>query len=179
MADHSTPHASAPPPSAVIFDSCPGRGGLEVIRRTFANAVRNPVLRRLASAFITIFYIYAILAYRLFGKKTTFLKMRTTLNKHLLLPSFSKRTPRLYLYSQADEMVPWTEVEAHAEEARRAGLDVRMERFEGSPHVAHARTDPERYWGVVKKVWEDATSPPAEVPEQERIVCVGNLRSFL
>ena len=88
-------------------------------------------------------------------------------------------TPRLYLYSQADEMVPWTEVEEHAEEARKAGLDVRMERFEGSPHVAHARTDPERYWGAVKKVWEDATSPPVEVPEKERTVCVGNLRSFL
>ena len=76
-------------------------------------------------------------------------------------------------------MVPWTEVEEHAEEARKAGLDVRMERFEGSPHVAHARTDLERYWGTVKKVWEHATSPPAEVPEQERTICIGNLCSFL
>ena len=76
-------------------------------------------------------------------------------------------------------MVLWTEVEEHAEEARKAGLDVRMERFGGSPHVAHARTDPVRYWGVVKKVWEDAISSPAEVPEQERAVCIGNLRSFL
>jgi hypothetical protein len=162
------PHASAPPPSAVILDSCPGGGGLKVTRRAFANAVRNPILRWLVSAFITLFYIYAVLAYRLFGKKTTILKMRTTLNKYLLLPWFSKHTPRLYLYSQADEMVPWTEVEAHAGEARKAGLDVRMERFEGSPHVTHARTDPERYWGAVKKVWEDATSSPAEVLEQER-----------
>ena len=95
------------------------------------------------------------------------MKMRTTLNKYLLLPWFSKHTPRLYLYSQADEMVPWTEVEEHAEEARKAGLDVRMERFEGSPHVAHARSDPERYWGAVKKVWEDATASSAGL-EQER-----------
>ena len=133
----------------------------------------------LASTFINLSYIYTLLAYQLFGKKTTFLKMRTMLNKYLPLLWFSKHTPRLYLYSQADEMVPWMEVEAHAEEARKAGLDVRMERFGGSAHVAHVRTDPERYWGVVKKVWEDATSPPAEAPEQERAVCVGNLRSFL
>ena len=170
MADRSAPYASAPPPSAVILDSCPGEGGLEVTRRAFANAVRNPILRRLISAFITFFYIYIVLAYQIFGKKSRILKMRTTLNKYVLLLWFSKRTPRLYLYSQADEMVPWTEVEAHAEEARKAGLDVRMERFEGSPHVAHARTDPERYWGAVKKVWEDATaSPTVEGHEQERL----------
>ena len=111
---------------------CPGMGRLEVLRRIFANAVRNPILRRLASALVTLFYIYTILGYQLFGKKTTFLKMRITLNKYLLLLWFSKHTPRLYLYSPADEMVPWTEVEEHAEKARKAGLDVRMERFEGS-----------------------------------------------
>ena len=76
-------------------------------------------------------------------------------------------------------MVPWMEVEAHAEEVRKVGLDVRMERFEGLPRVVHARTDLERYWGGVKQVWEDVTSPPAEVPEQESIVCVGNPCSFL
>ena len=143
MADHSIPHASAPPPSAVILDSCPGRGGIEVTRRGFANAVRNPILRWLAN-------IYAVLAHWIFGKEATILKMRTTLNKYLLLPWFSEHTPRLYLYSQADEK--------HAEEARKAGLDVKIERFEGSPHVAHARSDPERYWSAVKKVWEDATA---------------------
>ena len=125
----------------VIFDLCPDRGGLEVIQRTFTNTVHNPILRQLASAFIILFYIYTVLVYWLFGKKTTILKMKATLNKYLLLLWFSKHTPRLYLYSQVDEMVPWTEVEEHAEEARKAGLDVRMERFEGSLHVAHARTD--------------------------------------
>ena len=65
-------------------------------------------------------------------------------------------------------MVPWMEVEEHTEEARKAGLDARMERFEGSPHVAHARSDPERYWSAVKKVWEDATASSAAGLEQER-----------
>ena len=132
----------------------------------------------LASTFINLSYIYTLLAYQLFGKKTTFLKMRTMLNKYLPLLWFSKHTPRLYLYSQVDEMAPWMEVEEHAEEAKKAGLDVRMERFEVLLHVAHARTDLERYWGMVKKVWEDATSAPAEVPEQERTLCIGNLCSF-
>ena len=67
------------------------------------------------------------------------------------------------------------EVEEHAEEARKAGLDVRMERFEGSPHVAHARTGPERYWGVVQKVWEDATASFAEGLEQEFEVEFGRI----
>lgn len=53
-------------------------------------------------------------------------------------------------------MIPYHEVEKHAEKAREVGLNVRMERFEDSKHVAHARADPERYWGAVRRLWEDA-----------------------
>lgn len=62
---------------------------------------------------------------------------------------------RVYLYADGDEMVDPRDVERHAEEAK-AGLEgaVKTLNFGASRHVAHVRTDPERYWGAVKGVWE-------------------------
>ncbi|KAK0638970.1 hypothetical protein B0T16DRAFT_462684 [Cercophora newfieldiana] len=61
---------------------------------------------------------------------------------------------RGYVYSEGDAFVGWKDVESHGEEARRRGFEVRMERFEGSGHVNHARVDGERYWSVVRSIWE-------------------------
>lgn len=61
---------------------------------------------------------------------------------------------RTYVYSWGDEVVGWREVEGHAEEARRRGFEVRMERFEGTGHVGYGRVDMGRYWGVVRGTWE-------------------------
>jgi Eukaryotic protein of unknown function (DUF829) len=52
--------------------------------------------------------------------------------------------------------VPWQQVKAHAEASRDLGINVRTEVFEASPHVAHARTDPAKYWAAVGEVWEAA-----------------------
>jgi len=43
------------------------------------------------------------------------------------------------------------------EEARRSGLDVYQEVFDGSRHIFHARKHAEQYWGAVKRVWDDAS----------------------
>lgn len=63
---------------------------------------------------------------------------------------------RTYVYSRGDGVVGWREVEGHAEEARRRGFEVRMERFEGTGHVGHGRGDMGRYWGAVRGAWEGA-----------------------
>ncbi|CAI4219672.1 unnamed protein product [Parascedosporium putredinis] len=61
---------------------------------------------------------------------------------------------RVYLFSDGDEMVAAKDVESHGKEAEAKGLDVRLENFGGSPHVAHMRTDGNRYWGAIKGVWD-------------------------
>ena len=66
--------------------------------------------------------------------------------------------PRLYLYSKADLIIPGEEVAAHVKEARARGVEVAEEVFERSPHVSHARTEPERYWAAVRKLWERAAT---------------------
>ncbi len=72
-------------------------------------------------------------------------------------PSFPS-APRLYLYSMTDLIIPGDEVAAHAEQARAGGVAVAEEVFERSAHVSHARTDPERYWAAVKRLWEEAAA---------------------
>lgn len=63
------------------------------------------------------------------------------------------------MYGDADRMVNWRDVEAHAAEARgrggEMGQEVRMERFGGSGHVGHVRKDGERYWGIVGEMWKE------------------------
>jgi hypothetical protein len=67
---------------------------------------------------------------------------------------FNNVVPRVYLYSKADQMVDWTEVEDHADQAASKGWSVEKVRFEKSPHVGHILEDGERYWGAVMNAWE-------------------------
>lgn len=67
---------------------------------------------------------------------------------------FDKGVPRVYLYSQVDEMVGCEEVEEHAAIARRKGWDVTMVRFESSAHCGHVREDEGRYWGAILEAWK-------------------------
>jgi hypothetical protein len=158
------------PASAVILDSSPGDGGPDRTVRAFTSAIGNPALRLVVKFCIrSLFALVSVRArmaalFALFlpfmrskAKQETMMgRVKTRLHAPQLLPWLGPRTRRLYLYSDADDMIPAEEVEAHAAEAKVRGLEVRMEKFEGSPHVAHARTYPERYWGAVRKIWEDA-----------------------
>lgn len=54
-------------------------------------------------------------------------------------------SPRLYLYSHADAIIPSADVEAAIAADRARGLDVSTVCFEASDHVAHYRAHPEEY----------------------------------
>ena len=79
-----------------------------------------------------------------------------TLLQPRLLPWMNVRTPRLYVFSKKDELVPWQEVQKHADAAKRSGLDTRCEVYEDSAHVAHMRHDPKRYWASILDLWQTA-----------------------
>lgn len=75
-----------------------------------------------------------------------------------------RQVRRVYAFGDGDEMVDSGDVVRHAGEARERGLGggeggedeekVRLENFGESRHVAHARTDGERYWGAMRWAWE-------------------------
>ena len=61
---------------------------------------------------------------------------------------------RVYIYSPSDTLIDDKAVEAHAAEARMKGFSVKLEKYKDSAHVAHARTDENRYWEIIQKAWD-------------------------
>jgi len=141
--------------SSIILDSCPGNDNFERTRLAFTAPIRNPLSRFLATVFITVLYIYFRVQGWFYRVPGTLERLRSSLFESRILPWVSKNTPRLYVYSKADKMVDWRVVEKHSSHARELGLNTREVVFENSPHVAHARADPARYWEAVRKVWAD------------------------
>ncbi|KAF8903473.1 hypothetical protein CPB84DRAFT_1961150 [Gymnopilus junonius] len=146
-------------PIALVYDSTPGDNGLE--SAILSNAPSNPLIRLLVVPLIVLAYGVLYAADFLAGNRPLFEELRSTYLEADILPSISSPTnakapPRLYVYSKKDKMTLSKHVESHIKEAKLLGLDVTVEVFENTPHVAHARQDPDRYWGAVKKVWSRA-----------------------
>ncbi|KAF8872591.1 hypothetical protein BD779DRAFT_1572350 [Infundibulicybe gibba] len=142
--------------TAIILDSCPGIGHLDNSRRAFTVGIRNPIIRSLVYLVLTIALPTMFAWRRILGKKPFFELLREALNSVDLLPWTHSYTPRLYLFSKKDDMILAEDVLSHADEAKRLGFRVSTEIFTESGHVAHARESPERYWGAVQRVWEEA-----------------------
>lgn len=61
---------------------------------------------------------------------------------------------RVYVYSLADALTDYRDVEMHAADAKRKGFSVALEKYERSAHVAHLRKDESRYWEIVRRTLE-------------------------
>jgi hypothetical protein len=144
-------------PCALIIDSAPGSPSVQHAMRAFSSAVKNRFALYLVAIAIYIVSGYAYLMRILFGRKAALDKLREDLINPRILPWTDANTPRLYVFSKEDEMVQWDRVKAHVEEAKAHGINVRSEFFEKSRHVAHLKDDPERYWGAVQRVWDQAS----------------------
>ena len=164
------------PARAVVFDSCPGDTDLRITVRAFTAPLRSLWIKVPASALVAIFYAFAKLAnlcvflllaplYRaeeinhsIRRKPSTLHLMGTYLNSNL------PPAPRLYLYSSEDLLIPAPHVEAHAATAKSIGVDVRLEKFQGTQHVSHVRGpgNEQRYWAAVRSLWERSGVTKAE-----------------
>lgn len=67
---------------------------------------------------------------------------------------FNNTVPRVYLYSRADQMVLFEEVEEHADIAKSKGWDVAKVQFEKSAHCGHLREDEAKYWAAIMEAWK-------------------------
>ena len=150
------------PIHAKILDSCPGRGNF---KRSYlalsAPFDRQPVYLRLPSslAVVVVLCIHWILVTSLLFENPIETIRQGLNDKHI-----ARETKRVYIYSDADRMVHWQEVEDHAAAAKRKGFAVDMERFEGSGHAAHVRVGGgERYWRIVKDLWRESSKGIDEV----------------
>lgn len=134
----------------MIFDSCPGKG--TSYWQTF-NAIllafpKNIVWRFLAALAVHCCLIFFAVYIACGNESPAAFWQRTPLEEN--------RPARgaFYLFSKEDRMIEWTDVEQHAEEARRKGWRVKEVLFEGSGHCAHLTMDRGRYIEAVNSVWE-------------------------
>jgi pimeloyl-ACP methyl ester carboxylesterase len=142
--------------SAIILDSSPAIGNFRSIGMAFSIAIRNPLVRYIALALIYLSHALRLSLQMVFGIETMGTRYLKALLNPRLLPWMNSQTPRLYVFSKKDELVPWQAVQQHAEAAKTSGLNVRYEIYEESAHVAHMRLDPKRYWASIQDLWQIA-----------------------
>lgn len=156
------------PPHITIFDSAPGR--FQYTRSIYAFTMalpRPPQISRLKfwllqCAVRLVCASYWVLRLVVLGRRNGSLDRTFAAHNDPGVNVGGRELRRTYIYSREDRMVDFRDVEAHAAEARRRKDvvvgEVRVERFEGTAHVAHMRGDEERYWRVVKESWEGEKS---------------------
>ncbi|CZR68770.1 uncharacterized protein PAC_18669 [Phialocephala subalpina] len=139
------------PVKSVVLDSSPGQPTMAEGWAAMSIGLPKGLMWYPAAA-VTI-GLLGITAFckNVFGLETIVEKTRTWLNDWT---SVDKHAKRLYIYSENDKLVGWKDVERHAEEARKDGVDVDLLRETETAHVQHAFKDSKRYWQRVKEVWE-------------------------
>ncbi|PYH77558.1 hypothetical protein BO82DRAFT_178758 [Aspergillus uvarum CBS 121591] len=149
---------------AMLYDSAPGtstfRGGMRALA---VGLPGNPVLRVLGTLVLAGIMGWSMLLAMVWPRADgVMVGRRGTLDAGLVVrgrggigasrTAEAEAAPRrCYLYSEGDRVVDARDVERHAEEVARRGWEVERVKFDGSAHVSHMRTDPERYWGVVRR----------------------------
>ncbi|KAK4182991.1 hypothetical protein QBC35DRAFT_132011 [Podospora australis] len=141
------------PLHATIFDSSPGRYSFSSVAAGVMFGVppkayaQRLIALPLAYLLTSCLWMYA----NVFGGQDWV----SFWSKEFNNPERFRESSRVYLYSKGDPLVEWQVVEEHAREAEAKGFVVVGKRDFGekSRHVAHARTDPGVYWGLVEGCW--------------------------
>ncbi|CAG9992166.1 unnamed protein product [Clonostachys byssicola] len=144
------------PQHATIFDSSPGRYDYWAVVAALLYGIPSSAwLQRIAAMPLAHMLSGGIWVWcRVFGGEDWVLRYAQAANN----PSRVDEVCRAYAYGRADRLVPAHWVEAHAADATVQGFNVKkMVDFGAkSAHVAHARTDPSRYWALVADTWKSA-----------------------
>ena len=151
-----TSDESATTASCLVFDSCPGVLDFWDGLRGFTIGITPTALRLLAYIPISLFLLWMILSQKLSSKPPLIAQLRSTVADSSPFPWMTKDTPRLFIYSDSDQVVPAHAVETAVELAKEADLNVSTEKFHGSAHVSHARKDSGKYWSAIEKAWAEA-----------------------
>ena len=133
---------------ATIFDSAPGVGSYQFHRDVITAPIKPGWRRLLALPVVRLVAVTCWFLIRIMGVPDPQKTWSTTHNDKRL----NHEVRRVYIFSEADKLCPSSAVEAHAADAKTQGFDVQLERFEGSEgHIAHMRTDADRYWRIVQE----------------------------
>jgi hypothetical protein len=139
------------PKHVTIFDSGPGHWCHSRGNRIILAPLRSRWLRMMALPLALIYGIWWAIKHIMLKMPDKSRVWEASHND----PRFVVESGRSYIYSEADEIIDYRDIEEHARCAEENGfVIVRKENFPNSPHVKHARSDPQRYWTVVRDTWE-------------------------
>ncbi|KAL3421492.1 Transmembrane protein 53 [Phlyctema vagabunda] len=147
------------PAKALVFDSAPGYPHVvSGARALLVEGRKMNWLLWVPYAFLVItiqLIIVFILNCTPFWKGLA-LAPREGINDKRLL---SKDCVRGYVYSEADDVVEYQDVEEHIAQAREKSLKVEVLKVVGAPHVKMylGKGGEEAYWGFVKDIWAIGT----------------------
>jgi hypothetical protein len=138
------------PVSALVLDSTPGCARFSNLCNAFKNTLPDIAVIRL---FGLMFAAVVIGFLALFGRENAVVSQtRRRLND---AQSWNlKHMSRSYVYSKADALISFEDVEKHAKESANDGIMVQKVRFDTSSHCSHMKEDEVKYWEAVKKCWE-------------------------
>jgi hypothetical protein len=143
------------PLAATILDSTPGVPRYADSVTAFARSVPAPYAlgRPLGAALLGATWV---VTRALIGRQNNVIeRTRRALNDPALWGGKGIRGARTYVFSEADDVVRWRDVEAHAQEsAEELGVQSLVVRFRNTAHCNHARGNEKYYWAVVLRTWE-------------------------
>lgn len=146
--------------SGIIFDCCPGDTSFGRAYQTAAHSLPRSVPAQTIGKALLYPVIGVINGLQQTGWMSSVRDLRAQLNDPSI---FGATAARLYLYSKADQMVAWEDVECHQKEARsELGCAVEGVAFPDSPHCALVRDHPGQYWDEIKRFWTERAikNPP-------------------
>ncbi|PSN74105.1 indole-diterpene biosynthesis protein-like protein PaxU [Corynespora cassiicola Philippines] len=146
------------PMRAHMMDSSPGKGNWKRSHAAIAMSLpRSWIFRLFGSTIVHLFLFAVFLYHQVTRSEHKFVVIWRQINDEQL---FDHRTPRVYLYSKADQMIGCDEVEQSAAEAKAKGRDITLVRFENSAHAGHVREDEGKYWNAVMEAWKAGPRQP-------------------
>ena len=147
--------------SGIIFDCCPGDASFARAYQAAAHSLPRSEPAQTVGKVLLCPFIGITNGLQQAGLMSSVQDLRAQLNDPGV---FGTTAARLYLYSMADQVVWWEDVEFHQRAARSAlGCKVEGVAFADSPHCALVRDHPGRYWGEIKRFWTEKgfMEPPA------------------
>lgn len=150
----------------MLYDSCPAKGTYWKDHRAMVYSLpKDVVSRTLGNVVVHIILLMLHTEIACGLENPSSLLRRTLLDEKKVTgtsePSngeedATSRGPgrACYLYSKSDQMVDWTDVRDHAEEARSKGWEVEEVLFEGSSHCGHFQKDEGMYVKAMERMWQ-------------------------
>jgi hypothetical protein len=134
------------------LDSSPTKGPYMTMHRAVVLGLPRTLFWRIfGSAIVHIGLLFYVLVVTLQGGENKHITIGRELNDENV---FDTAVPRVYLFSRADEMVTFEEVEEHVAIAESKGWSVEKVMFEKSPHCGHVREDEAKYWAAIMEAWK-------------------------